>query len=49
MNSKFIVTEYKKRFDIEETFGDLESNGFNMEDTWIESIKYFENIYLCLY
>ena len=48
MDSKTAVTEYKKRFDIEEMFRDLKSNGFNMEDTWTESIKYFENLYLCL-
>ena len=29
-------------------FRDLKSYGFNMEDTWTESIKYFENLYLCL-
>lgn len=29
-------------------FRDLKFNGFNMEDTWTESITYFENLYLCL-
>ena len=48
MNSRDAVYEYKKRFNIEEMFRDLKSYGFNMEDTWTESIKYFENLYLCL-
>lgn len=48
MNASKAVKEYKKRFDIEEMFRDLKSNGFNMEDTWTQSIKYFENLYLCL-
>lgn len=48
MNSKQAVNEYKKRFQIEEMFRDLKSNGFNMEDTWTEDIIYFENLYLCL-
>jgi hypothetical protein len=48
MNSRNAVNEYKKRFDIEEMFRDLKSNGFNMEDTWTESIRYFEDLYLCL-
>lgn len=48
MNPSKAVKEYKKRFDIEEMFRDLKSNGFNMEDTWTESITYFENLYLCL-
>ncbi len=33
---------------LEEIFRDLNSYGFNMEGTWIESIKYFENLYLYL-
>ncbi|MDP4146934.1 MAG: transposase [Bacillota bacterium] len=48
MKSKNAVNEYKKRFDIEEMFRDLKSNGFNMEDTWTEDIEYFQNLYLCL-
>ena len=48
MNSRNAVIEYKKRFDIEEMFRDLKSCGFNMENTWAENIKYFENLYLCL-
>lgn len=47
MDSKKAVIEYKKRFDIEEMFRDLKSNGFNMEGTWTNS-QYFENLYLCL-
>lgn len=48
MDSKRAVNEYKKRFDIEEMFRDLKSNGFNMEGTWTNSKVYFENLYLCL-
>jgi hypothetical protein len=48
MDSKKAVTEYKKRFDIEEMFRDLKSNGFNMEGTWTNDQVYFENLYLCL-
>jgi hypothetical protein len=48
MNSRNAVNEYKKRFDIEEMFRDLKFSGFDMEDTWTEDIKYFENLYLCL-
>lgn len=45
---KYAVKEYKKRFIIEEMFKDLKSNGFNIEDTWTESIVYFRNLYLCV-
>lgn len=48
MNVKNAVNEYKKRFEIEEMFRDLKSNGFNMESTWTKDIVYFENLYLCL-
>lgn len=48
MDSKKAVREYKKRFIIEEMFRDLKSSGFNMEDTWTQSLIYFENLYLCL-
>jgi Transposase DDE domain len=48
MDSKCAVIEYKKRFIIEEMFRDLKSNGFNIEDTWTESIVYFKNLYLCV-
>lgn len=42
------IKEYQKRFDIEETFRDLKSNGFSMEDSWSKGITYFKNLYLCL-
>ncbi|WP_459481211.1 hypothetical protein [Clostridium saccharoperbutylacetonicum] len=29
-------------------FKDLKSNGFNIEDTWTESIVYFRNLYICV-
>ncbi|AGK96083.1 IS4 family transposase [Clostridium pasteurianum] len=48
LDSKNAVNEYKKRFIIEEMFRDLKSSGFNMEDTWTNSLIYFENLYLCL-
>jgi mRNA-degrading endonuclease RelE of RelBE toxin-antitoxin system len=48
MSPKQGIREYKKRFDIEESFRDLKSNGFNMEDSWAEGITYFKNLHLCL-
>jgi hypothetical protein len=48
MKPKKGIKEYQKRFDIEETFRDLKSNGFNMEDSWSEGLTYFKNLYLCL-
>lgn len=48
MDSKKAVSEYKKRFIIEEMFKDLKSSGFDMEGTWTESLVYFKNLYLCL-
>lgn len=48
MDSKKAVSEYKKRFIIEEMFKDLKSSGFDMEGTWTEAVVYFKNLYLCL-
>lgn len=48
LDSKLAVTEYKKRFIIEEMFRDLKSNGFNMEGTWTGDTVYFENLYFCI-
>ena len=48
MKPKKGIREYQKRFDIEELFRDLKSNGFNMEDSWSEGLTYFKNLYLCL-
>ncbi|TYQ18134.1 UNVERIFIED_CONTAM: DDE family transposase [Acetivibrio alkalicellulosi] len=42
------VNEYKKRFEIEEMFRDLKSNGFNLEDTWSKNLVYIRNLYFCL-
>lgn len=42
------ILDYSKRFDIEELFRDLKSNGFNMEDTQTNDLIYFKNLYLCL-
>jgi hypothetical protein len=48
MDPKRAIKDYEKRFHIEETFRDLKSNGFNMEDCWSEGLIYFKNLYLCL-
>ena len=42
------INEYKKRFEIEEMFRDLKSNGFNLEDTWTRDLNYIRNLYFCL-
>lgn len=47
-DSRYAINEYKKRFDIEEMFRDMKSNGLNMEDTWTEDLVYFKNLYLCI-
>lgn len=42
------IREYCKRFDIEEMFRDLKSNGFNLEGTWTKDLTYFTNLYMCI-
>lgn len=37
LDNKDAIREYKKRFDIEEMFRDLKSNGFNLESRWTEN------------
>ncbi|MCJ8174460.1 hypothetical protein [Clostridium botulinum] len=48
LDDKDAIREYKKRFDIEEMFRDLKSNGFNLESTWTENLTYMKNLYLCV-
>lgn len=42
------ILRYKRRFEIEETFKDFKSGGFNLEETWSNNITFIKNLYLCI-
>lgn len=42
------ILRYKKRFEIEETFKDFKTGGFNLESTWSNNITVIKNLYLCI-
>ncbi|MPQ43424.1 IS4 family transposase [Clostridium tarantellae] len=42
------ILRYKRRFEIEETFKDFKSGGFNLEETWSKNITFIKNLYLCI-
>jgi hypothetical protein len=46
--SRNAVTEYKKRFTIEEMFRDFKKGGFNLESTWSKDLTYAKNLYLAV-
>lgn len=46
--SRNAVSEYKKRFTIEEMFKDFKKGGFNLESTWSKDLTYAKNLYLTI-
>lgn len=42
------ILRYKRRFEIEETFKNFKSGGFNLEETWSNNITFIKNLYLCI-
>ncbi len=42
------ILRYKRRFEIEGTFKDFKSGGFNLEETWSNNITFIKNLYLCI-